>query len=288
MAVRYDILPHSRSGYLHPARPLADRKRKIRQLPRRKIRVTPLHTLGAFLLFCGIFFGFQQLYLFLITWEKLNVSTVEIACPDENLKEKINQLLAGRKLGNILICDLNPWREKIQALPWAKNVVLRKSLPSTLLIRVEPRQPAAVLVRDGHGWLIDREGTLLETTSPAAHPELPLIIDSTPSDSPASLQLAWQLLEEVDDSLRKDLAWIKISIPQGITIAFQGDETPLILGFSHFKQKLAFYHQTQAVLDQYRPLEYIDLRLEDRVYFKPKRPAALSSLASTAGEENHG
>jgi len=145
-----------------------------------------------------------------------------------------------------------------------------------------------VLVRDGTGWLIDREGILLEKTSPAAHPELPLIINTTPSNSPTSLQLAWQLLEEVDESLRENLAWIKISIPQGITIGFKGDETPIILGFSRFKQKLAFYNQTQAVLDQYRPLEYIDLRLEERVYFKPKRPAATSSLASTAGEENHG
>lgn len=290
MAVRSGTIVQPESRYIHPSKPLATRKRKIRQLTRRKIRVTPLHTMAFFILFCGFFFGLQRLYLFLITWDNLNISAVKIKCSHEKLKQQVNQIFAHHHLGNILICNLEPWQQRILALPWAKNVAIRKSLPSTLLIQVEARQPAAVLMKNNQYWLIDREGIYLEKITPQEYPLLPLIIDSNRNNSSSNLQLVWKFLDELQNTpfSLSDLAWIKVTFPSGIIIRLEGDDTPILLGNSQFKQKLILYDQTQAVLGKYRPLEYVDLRLEGRVYFKPKSPSSTPLPAGTAEEENHG
>ncbi|OQX55948.1 MAG: hypothetical protein B5M54_00600 [Candidatus Aminicenantes bacterium 4484_214] len=290
MAVRSATIIQPKSRYIHSLQPLASKKRKIRQLTRKKIRVTPFHTLVVFILFCGFFFGLQRLYLFLITWDNLNISAIEIKCSHEKLTQQVAQVFTSYPLGNILICDLDLWQQRVRAFPWAKKVTIRKSLPTTLLIQVEARQPAAKLMKNNQCWLIDRQGIYLEKTTPQEHPALPLIIDPSRSNSSPLLQVVWQFLDELRQTpfSPSDLAWIKITSPSGITICWEEDKTPILLGNSQFKQKLTFYHQTQAVLDQYRPLEYVDLRLEGRVYFRPSNPSPASPATSAAEEENHG
>ena len=69
----------------------------------RKIKLKIRHIVISFLLLAGFFYGFSRIYLFLITWEKLNVREIEIICQKEDVRRDIEHMMAGKYLGNYCV-----------------------------------------------------------------------------------------------------------------------------------------------------------------------------------------
>ena len=65
-------------------------KIKIKKI-QRKIRLKSKHILFFFLFLGGIFYLIQRSYLFLITWDHLDVKNIEIVCNKPEGKGKIQQ-----------------------------------------------------------------------------------------------------------------------------------------------------------------------------------------------------
>jgi len=71
--------------------------------------------------------------------------------------------LAGINPGeNIFQVNLDQARQKIALLPLVKSVVLRRILPSTVVIQVTERTPVALLDEDGQFGEVDRDGYYLQ------------------------------------------------------------------------------------------------------------------------------
>lgn len=253
----------------------------------RKIRLRVRHILFFFILQMGIFVAIQQTYLFLMTWDKLTIEDVEIVTQRPEVKAEIQSLLEGKKLGNILLLDIEHLRKHLTAPRWVKEVRVRKILPSTLRIETKERIPVALLKKNDAIYLIDKQGTLLERVERGIEINLPLLMDrgNFTKNYEEKLTLAWECIQNLSPEEKDELDVLDLSEHENITVQLKNNRTKLILGDTGFSHKLKLFHKFRAKLEVYGDLDYVDLRLEDRIYIRPMRNPFTHGLVPRANKE---
>jgi cell division protein FtsQ len=257
--------------YVHPMQ--FQRGERNVQIKKQKKRVvlTIRHILVSIVCVALLFFAVYKLYLFLITWDNLNVREVEVTSPNETVRNHIRGMIQGMTWGNILLLDISQVQKNLAAYAWVKNVQVRKIFPSALMIDVTARTPAALMKKETT-YLIDGEGIVLEPADPSAHPGLPLLFDERNfiQDAAEKLRLAWDCLKALPDEEKSSVESLDLSDAENVILQFRGSPTKIKLGAADFARNLDDCHKNIARLEsEYGVLEYIDLRFPDRVYFKP-------------------
>jgi len=260
-------------------------KQETAKKVKRKIKLKARHFLIYFLFVGGFFFGVQKTYLFLISWDRLHVTSVEIQCSREAIKKDIERFLQGKNLGNLLLCDIGTLKEVILSHPWIKEVHMRKDFPSTVNIIITERRPAALMMCESL-YLIDREGVKLQKVDPEHPGQYPLFIDEAnfEHDAQAKLGLAWTCLDSLKQIKEVEVAVVDLSEYDSVKVKLKGSSTWIIFGRDHYREKMDFFLARQAVLHQYGSLEYVDLRFNDRLYIKPLEHWARNNHNSASKE----
>jgi cell division septal protein FtsQ len=270
--------------------PLHFRRKEKKSKPKkvqRKIKLKFRHILISFLVIGGLFTLFQRAYLFLISWDKLNVDRIEVSCPKEKIAEDIHQFLEGKHLGNLLILDIHTLKEKLVVHPWIKDVRVRKNFPSTLKIAILERQPSAVL-KGSRFSLIDREGIKLQEIGSLYNWNLPLFVDENNfnEDIAEKLNLAWAFLDNLNPSMRESVATVDLTEYETVKVRLKESPTWIIIGENQFQERMKLYLAQEPFLKEYGPLEYVDLRFEERIYIKPQKLFAKDISPSIKKEAN--
>lgn len=236
----------------------------------KKIRLKQRHIIIAFLLLAGFFYGFSRLYLFLITWERLNIDEVEIVCQREETTRDFRSYFENKRLGNLLLLNIRDMRESLAGHTWVEDVHIRKVFPSTVRIEAVERTPVAILEKGGY-YLIDKDGVLLQKIAPAGHKDLPLLTDAGrfQRDYDRKLALAWACLDSLSPESRERIRAIDLTEYENLSLLLRDSETWLKLGDSHFEENFQSYDQNMALFRAYGPLEYIDFRYEGRFILRP-------------------
>ena len=252
----------------------------------RKIRLRYKHVALSFILLVGFFLLVQQSYLFLITWKTLNIDQIEVMCRKPDIQIVTEQFLAKQDLGNILLLDIGRLRKAIETHRWIERIHVRKKFPSTLKIEILERVPAAVLKKDSF-ILIDRHGVELESIESETDLNIPLLLDRKKfrSHTKEKLQLAWECLDDLSMSQKDKIKSLDLSEYKNIKVRQKGSDTWIILGNDQFSEKLQLYQSERANLEKYGTLEYVDMRIQNRFYFKPKIRLADSVIFSPGKEE---
>jgi cell division septal protein FtsQ len=240
----------------------------------RKIRLKFKHILFFFLFLGGTFYLVQRFYLFLISWDHLEVKKIEIVCSKPEGKEEIKQAFNGKRLGNILLLDIGRLQEALTDISWVKEVQVRKIFPSSLRIKIQERHPVALLKKENENlYLIDEEGVELRKINSAEYENFPLLVDSNnfEKDYKEKLTIAWECLRSLSPSERGQIKALDLTEYGNVTIQFKETDAKIILGSDRFSQKLKLYQSSCDQLEQYGALEYVDLRIPDRLYIKPKK-----------------
>jgi cell division septal protein FtsQ len=238
----------------------------------RKLTLKLKHIILFFLLFVGFFYLLMKAYLFLITWEELNVKRTEVLCRLDFVARDLAPLLEASRLGNLLLLDIDGLRDRIEVHRWVKEARLRKVFPSTLRIEIKERTPAAVLRVGQANLLIDEEGVILERLNAREESLLPLLVDASQFQDyyREKLNLAWACLNSLTPEIREEVEALDLSQVDSLSLTFKGQPTRLILGTDRFLEKTQFFLSCLDRLESDNgPLEYIDLRFDDRIYFKP-------------------
>ncbi len=257
------------------SQPLQFRRRqekvKTKKIQKR-VKVKVIHIVFTFLLLASIFFLIQQISLFLISWDHLNIKGIEVRSHRLQVKQDIQEFLAGKHLGNILLLDIGHLQKILAGHRWVENACIRKIFPSTLRIEIKERRPIALLKKDDF-YLVDKDGVLLEKIDPQKHPGMALLVDSNNfvRNYKEKLELAWKCMDSLKVSDKEKIETLDLTDYENVKAKFKGSETILILGSEAFSEKLNFFRQWYSQLQGFGSLEYVDLRFSDRLYIKPQK-----------------
>lgn len=238
----------------------------------RKLTLRLKHIVLFFLLLVGLFYLLMKAYLFLITWEELDVRKTEVLCRLDFVARDLAPLVEASRLGNLLVLDIAGLQARIETHRWVKEARLRKVFPSSLRIEIEERLPAAVLRVGRANLLIDQEGVMLEQLNAREESPLPLLVDASEFQDyyREKLNLAWACLNSLTAEIREEVDALDLSQIDSLSLTFKDRSTRLILGADRFLEKTRFFLNSLARLESDNgPLEYVDLRFDDRIYFRP-------------------
>ncbi len=115
------------------------------------------------------------------------VEKVEVHGTERMDEMAVYTIALGQVDRSMLNIDLPKVRQDIMRLSWVQDARISRRLPDTLVVDVVERKPAAVWQQDGRLSLIDAEGKVLEPVSPAAMPDLPLLVGTDANRQAARL-----------------------------------------------------------------------------------------------------
>ncbi|MFB0565682.1 MAG: cell division protein FtsQ/DivIB [Candidatus Aminicenantaceae bacterium] len=238
---------------------------------KKKINLKFKHVLFCFTFLVGTFYFIQQSYLFLISWDYLEVNEINIICSNEEVKNNIVTLLKKKNLANILLLDIGYLQQSIGEHRWIKETYIRKVFPASLRIEIKLREPVAVVKKEDL-YLIDKSGIKLEKISSPENLRLPLLIDSKNfrNNFTEKLARAWECLNSLSAVEKDEIKVLDLTYHGWTTLHLKDKKTRLIVGYENISPQLKFFNEHHNDLEsRFGSLEYIDLRFEDRFYIKP-------------------
>ncbi len=158
-------------------------------------------------------------------------------------------------------------RARIETIRWVQNAVVSRRLPDTILVSLTERRPFAVWQHDGKFVLIDRDGQLVTDSDVGTFSgELPLVVgDGAPAAAAALIDaLAAQpdIQSRVQAAVRVGERRWNLRLTNGMDVLLpEGAEAQALA-------RLAEMQTAHDLLD--RPLQALDLRLPDRLVFRPQ------------------
>jgi cell division protein FtsQ len=160
--------------------------------------------------------------------------------------------------------------QRLLKSPWIKSVRVRKEFPGTLSIVVGEVVPFALLDVNGHIFLTDDKGNLLEELKDNPIPFLPIITGDPFKEKEGFLE-ALTLAKTMNDmgfSSERDQIEIVLSKPQDITSIIDG--TVIKIGAGEYREKLERLLELEEDIQKRKiPVDYIDLRFANRVVVRP-------------------
>ena len=104
------------------------------------------------------------------------VEKVEVRGVERMDELPIYNIALGQVNRSMLALDLPKVRGEMLKLGWVKDARISRRLPDTLVVDIVERDPVAVWQHDGQLHLIDVAGVVLQSVSPGAMPDLPLVV----------------------------------------------------------------------------------------------------------------
>jgi cell division protein FtsQ len=199
-------------------------------------------------------------------------------------------LLDGLRGQSVLTVDLDRWRDAVLNSPWVAEVLLRRTLPSTVEVSVQERHPLGIGRINGSLYLVDDNGLVIDEYGPNyADLDLPIIdgLSSAPGDASPDASRA-TLARRLLDALRvrnmaARVSQIDVSDSRNAVVLLDGDPTLVRLGDDHFVERLQSYVDlAPALRERVSGIDYVDMRFDERVYVRPAKGTAASPAKELA------
>lgn len=215
----------------------------------------------------------------------LQIDRIAVRGNDRLSKGEVLNVLNGLQGDSLLWTDLDVWRQRLLASPWVRDAALRRSLPSTIDVVISERQPIGLGRLNGHIYLVDERGFVIDELGPQyADLDLPIIDGLSPSPGRgdgATDEARAGLAARVIDALRprsdvaRRLSQVDVGDVHNAAVILSGDPAVIHLGEDRFLERLQAYLELSDALRERMPdIDSVDLRFEDRIYVRPAPKAA--------------
>lgn len=169
------------------------------------------------------------------------------------------------------ILDFSPEaaRQRLETIAWVQRAHVERHLPSTIVVRIEERQPFAIWQHNGRFVIIDAAGKVVATERLDQFGSLPLLVGAGADTAGAALHAEIARHAEIRQRVQ---AMVRIQERRWNLRLHNGTDVLLPEGAEKAAiERLAELQQEARLLD--RPLAAIDLRLPDRLVLRPTRQA---------------
>lgn len=243
----------------------------------------------------GLGFGAVLLPGALSTAPFLSVDTISIQGNEHISHGEVLALIEPLRGQNMLVADLEVYRQLLMTSGWVKTATLRRVLPATIEVSVEERKAVGLARFGGYLYLIDREGAVIdEYGSRFADVDLP-IIDGLSRGTQVEVderrsRLAASLIRELDaePDLASRVSQIDVGDPYDAVVLLDDSPTLIHLGDERFVERLREYEFLAPTLRAHEPnIDYADMRFEEKVFTRsagPGKTIAPRLTSSRAGE----
>lgn len=214
-----------------------------------------------------------------LAYKELSVKHIVIIGNKHLTEKEIREIMGLKEGDSIVYPSSKGLYERLKKIPWIKDAVVRKDLNGTVTIYVKEATPLAIATINGKYYLVDNEAQILEDfTDKIQNREnssvlLPVIKNIDPFKNKETFNEAVNLLSFINAKgfvNTEDKITITITghSPEELTLNI--NSFPIIVGRGEFEAKFAKYLVVNEEI-QKRGLnvQYIDLRVPDRVIVKP-------------------
>lgn len=255
-----------RRAYVKPAR----KRGRLATLVRPTLKLAALAGLAAYALYRG---GHAVAHT-----RVLQIDDIVVRGNGRLSTGEVLAVLGGLRGENIVLTNLDAWRQRLMASPWVREAVLRRSLPSTVDVVVTEREPIAIGRINGELYLVDEHGIVIDQLGPQyAGIDLPIVDGLAAPGSggvpdEARCDLAARLIAslQVEPEVARELSQIDVSDLHNASVILNDDPAVIYVGQDHFLRRIRSYLQLASALRQRVPdIDYVDLRFDDRIYVRP-------------------
>lgn len=179
------------------------------------------------------------------------------------------------KGNNLLSLPVEEVRAQLMHDAWVRNVTVRRSLPGSVVVTVEERSPAILWQSGKELYLVDRDGTVLETTK-IIDATLPLIKDMDNAThsvgdklNPDATSLALTLTDRLSQDIKEKAKFFEYLSIGGLVVETDKGHRARFGDSTDLQWKLSTW---TAVLKTETPsakVGHIDLRFGDRPFVRP-------------------
>ena len=245
---------------------------------------------------CFIVVGGYRGYRYIMASPYFDISDITI---DGNINFKRDDILSSADIEigqNIFSVNIGEVYKRIKGNPWIKDVSVKKEMPDKLKIKINEREPVAVL-KSNELYLIDDEGVVLAKPNGESDMSFPVIVkpmdlkyeigDRVNSEDVFNGINIWEKLKEVklnigESSLEDNITTIeplgydkaKINLRNTNSyIVINGEDTNK--KFQHLQVVMNLLNENTPLLkgkktEEVMELDYIDLSFRDKVIVKYK------------------
>jgi cell division septal protein FtsQ len=199
-------------------------------------------------------------------------------------------VLNGLRGQNIVWTDLERWRRRLLALPWVQDAVCRRSLPGTVEVTIEERQPIGIGRVNGEMYLVDEHGVAIDQYGPQyADLDLPIVDglaaggDGTLMTDEPRAELAANVIAALksNQTIARRLSQIDVTDVHNASVILNDDPAVIHLGEDRFLARLEGYLDLATALrDRVSNIDSVDLRFDDRIYVRPTAMSGRSGKMS--------
>jgi cell division septal protein FtsQ len=242
------------------------RRQNNRQIQKQKklrsIKLKGIHLLFILTLISFIAFAIFKTGQFILTWEKLEITSFKLTdLPDAQIKPV--KTILSRYGGNILTLSLDHLRADLAAVPEVKDVVVSRSLPSTVEIGFIMREPVYQLEINGKYNVIDKEGVVLYREV-EKRGDLITVKSVDLNQRDRILPYFSQL-----ESIREYIEYVSFKEPYGIQLKLGNIDETFYPGEIDFDGKIDYYLRLRKKLFLNKDkIVNVDLRFKDRFYLE--------------------
>jgi cell division protein FtsQ len=195
---------------------------------------------------------------------------------------------------NLLALDLDDVRRRIEEHPWVARAYVRRVLPGRLVVRIEEREPVAIVHLDDLYYL-DGLGRVFKKVLPGRDPmDYPVITGLTRRDVlegveadrllARALELIWQ--GRRGESTFGGLSEVKIDTAGDFTLVTEREGLVVRLGADRFPAKLERLAKVLAILGaRSGQVARIDLGRDGRAVVQWMKTAAIGPAGASPGGE---
>ena len=230
-----------------------------------------------------------------LTAESLTISRIAVDGNTRLSRGEVLSLLDGLSGLHMVTVDLEEWRQKLLTSPWVADAAIRRVLPGTVSVVISERQPIAIGRLGGQLYLVDQRGTVIDEFGPNyAEFDLPIIDGLAAGDARKGLlvdegraALAMRLLAALQarPDLAQRVSQIDVSDPHDAVVILKDDTALVRVGEEQFADRLQSYLDLMPTLRERVPdIDYVDLRVDERVYVRPQKGAGVREKGKGEGE----
>lgn len=187
--------------------------------------------------------------------------------------EDVNAALGVQAGDPILALSLPEIRQRLEAIPRVKYAEVARVLPDQLHVHLQERVPAAMWQSSGKLHLIDPDGMVMEYVDVKKYPNLLVVVGE---DAPGHTHELLETLAASPEIYKQVIAAVRVGERRWNLRFRNGLEVKL----PEQNEAEAWQQFVQMEHDHHilsRPVEYVDMRLSDRVYIK-SQPAAVPEV----------